>query len=120
MWFSELKRQDRILQITQFIQNRLVQTRVAMRAGETERAEQLLSDSLNDLIGVIQHLQNHYAVAPIPHPLHEPVVLWQDRATVDRLAELSQQTGYSPRQCLIDLLQRGQLPDDTPSGDADD
>ncbi len=115
MWFSELERQDRILQTTQAIQNRLVQTRVALRAGQAERAEQLLGDSLNELIKVIQHLQNHYAVAPIPHPHHEPVVLWQDRATVDRLAELSQQTGYSPRQCLIDLLQRGQLPPGDPS-----
>lgn len=117
MWFSELERQDRVLQTTQAIQNRLVQTRVALRAGQTERAEQLLGDSLNDLIKVIQHLQNHYAVAPIPHPHHEPVVLWQDHATVERLAELSQRTGYSPRQCLIDLLQRGRLPDTDPPHD---
>ncbi len=112
MWFSELERQDRILQTVRTIQSRLAQTRTAIRADRDEQAETLVQESLKDLIGVIQHVQHHYAVAPIPHPHHEAVVLWLDRTQLARLQELSTRTGLSPRQCLIDLIQHGRLPAD--------
>ncbi|MDX1607417.1 MAG: hypothetical protein R3202_14590 [Candidatus Competibacterales bacterium] len=111
MWFGEIERQDTVLHTAQRLQNRLVQGRQALRGGQSERADAQISEALNELIRVIQHLQTHYAVREIEFPNHEPLLLWFDRRMLDRLVTLNRETGRSPRQLVLDLLQHGQLPD---------
>lgn len=110
MLFADFVSQDAILNRTRTVQSELLKARTALRANRAGNAENHVEEALNQLIHIMQHLQTTHAVTQIPYPNHEPAVLWFDQPTLERLIALQQETGYSVKQVIIELLQQGRLP----------
>ncbi|MFO1351737.1 MAG: hypothetical protein U1F68_14125 [Gammaproteobacteria bacterium] len=110
MIFVNPSRNDRALNSANTVTAQLARARTAQQSGNLAVTGDGIQNALNAMIEVVKHLQANDSIARVNVANHIPLYCWLDMPTAQRLERLSQQTGTSVQQTIIDLLNRGELP----------